>query len=55
MEDEVTNRVEAEFALDDWKRQCGNLDRELAAIRATRWWRSGQQLRSAARRIVRRG
>lgn len=55
VEDEVTERVEAEFALDDWRRQAAALQAELDALRSTRLMRAAAPLRALYAKVHRRG
>lgn len=55
MEDEVTDRVDAEIRAEDWERQAGALERELEALRSTTLFRMAAPLRSIYARFRSRG
>lgn len=55
MEDEVTDKVEAEFRVDEWRHQAEALQRELDALRNTKVMRMMQPARRLYARIRRRG
>ena len=55
MEDEVTDKVEAELRADDWERQAHALQAELDALRSTKLFRVVAPLRSAYGRLRSRG
>ncbi len=55
MEDEVTDKVEAEIRAEDWEHQARSLQDELDALRNTKLLRLASPLRSVYARLRRRG